>query len=63
MHVPDRLLRLRDVSFLVGLSKATIYRKLKVGEFPQPVSTGGPSVRWRESSVVDWIAALIQRAV
>lgn len=62
MHAPDRLLRLRDVAFLVGLSKATIYRKLKLGDFPQPVSTGGPSVRWKESDITAWIAALTQRA-
>lgn len=60
MHAPDRLLRLRDVAFLVGLSKATIYRKLKLGEFPRPVCMGA-SVRWRESDIVAWIAALTQR--
>lgn len=62
MHAPDRLLRLRDVAFLVGMSKATIYRKLKANEFPQPVSTGGPTVRWRESDIRSWIASLTQRA-
>lgn len=61
MHAPDRLLRLRDVAYLVGLSKATIYRKLKLGDFPRPV-TMGASVRWRESEIVAWIAALTQQA-
>ena len=62
MPVPDRLLRLRDVAYLVGMSKATIYRKLKAGEFPWPVSTGGSTVRWKESDISGWIAALTQRA-
>lgn len=61
MHAPDRLLRLRDVAYLVGLSKATIYRKLKGSDFPRPVCMGA-SVRWRESDIVAWIAALTQQA-
>lgn len=55
---PDRLIRLRDVVTRVGMSKATIYRKIALGEFPKPVGVGGQSVRWRESTVVDWIASL-----
>lgn len=60
IHIPhgDRLIRLRDVEFLVGMSKATIYRKIKVGEFPRPVGVGGQSVRWRESTISEWIAGL-----
>jgi prophage regulatory protein len=61
MHAPDRLIRIRDVAYLVGMSKATIYRKLKSGDFPSPVKVGGPSVRWRESSIAAWIAALTQQ--
>ena len=54
----DRLIRLRDVAQRVGMSKATIYRKIALGEFPKPVGVGGQSVRWRESTIVDWMAAL-----
>jgi prophage regulatory protein len=61
MPAPDRLLRLRDVAYLVGMSKATIYRKIKVGEFPRPVSSGA-SVRWKESEIAGWIASLTTRA-
>lgn len=55
---PDRLIRLRDVIARVGMSKATIYRKISLGEFPKPVGIGGQSVRWRESTVDGWIAGL-----
>lgn len=54
----DRLLRLRQVLDRVGLSKATLYRKISAGEFPKPVSVGRISVRWRETDVGGWIAAL-----
>ena len=55
---PDRLIRLRDVAIRVGMSKATIYRKIALGEFPKPVGVGGQSVRWRESVLAEWIASL-----
>jgi prophage regulatory protein len=55
---PDRLIRLRDVAFLVGMSRATIYRKIKLGEFPRPVGVGGQSVRWRESVLAEWMSGL-----
>ncbi len=54
----DRLLRLREVAERVGMSKATIYRKIALGEFPRPVSVGGSSVRWRESEIDGWMAEL-----
>lgn len=54
----DRLLRLRDIIARVGMSKATIYRKIAQAEFPKPVSVGGQSVRWRESEIDGWMAAL-----
>jgi prophage regulatory protein len=54
----DKLLRLRDVSMRVSMSKATIYRKIALGKFPKPVSVGGASVRWRASQINNWINAL-----
>lgn len=54
----DKLIRLREVVSRVGMSKATIYRKIALGEFPRPVSVGGQSVRWRESALDEWIAGL-----
>lgn len=54
----DRLIRLREVAERVGMSRATIYRKISLGLFPKPVSVGGQSVRWRESDIAGWMAAL-----
>ena len=55
----DRLIRLRDVAPLVGMSKATIYRKIALGQFPRPVGVGSSSVRWRMSEVDSWMSALV----
>lgn len=58
----DRLLRLREVIARTGMGKSTIYRKIKKGLFPAPVSVGGQSVRWRESDIDRWMQALMPRA-
>lgn len=55
--VTDRILRLRDVKDRVGLSRATIYRRILRTEFPASVSLGGHSVGWLESDINAWIAA------
>jgi prophage regulatory protein len=54
----DRVLRQHEVVSRVGLSIETIYRRIKVGEFPKPVRLGPASVGWRESAVNAWIANL-----
>jgi len=41
----------------VGLSRATIYRRMLRSEFPASVPLGGHIVGWRESDINAWIAA------
>lgn len=58
---PDRILRLKEVIERVGLSTATIYRRMAAGLFPRGVRLGGSrTVGWRESEINAWIAALDQ---
>jgi prophage regulatory protein len=54
--VPDRILRDREVRERVGLSRATIWRMIRSGDFPAPVRLGPQSVGWIEREVGDWIA-------
>lgn len=49
------LLRISVVSQMTGLAKATIYRYLHDGKFPEPVALGGRRVAWREPDVIEWI--------
>ena len=51
----DRLLKLPYVLALTGLSRSTMYRMLKDGDFPRPVQLGKRAVAWRESDVIAWI--------
>ena len=54
----DRLLRMRDVVQIVGVSDKTIYRLMKEGLFPRSVRIGPNSVAWRKSDIIAWIADL-----
>lgn len=56
----DRILRIRAVKHRVGFSVATIYRRMKRGEFPASVPLGGNIVGWRESDINAYIASLGQ---
>ena len=54
---PERIIRLREVTARVGLSRSTIYEKISVGDFPAPVALGGRRVGWWEAEVDQWITS------
>jgi prophage regulatory protein len=51
------MLRLPEVEARVGLSKATIYRMIKKGEFPAPARMGGAS-RWLDTTIDAYLLAV-----
>ena len=53
----ERLLRLSEVQPRTGLSRTTIYRKMRDGSFPEPLKIGVRAVRWPESEIAAWLAA------
>jgi prophage regulatory protein len=52
------LLRLKDVSQVVGLSRSGIYGRMAEGRFPRPVQVSERSVRWRSADIAGWLSAL-----
>ncbi len=50
-----RIIRLRHVTELTGLSKSSIYLYISKGEFPKSISLGAKSVGWLEKDVIAWI--------
>ncbi|HHH0823551.1 TPA: helix-turn-helix transcriptional regulator [Yersinia enterocolitica] len=61
-----RLIKLKTVLEYCAFSRATLYRQIKAGHFPEPVRlTGGlddanvasRSVAWREEEILQWIAS------
>lgn len=56
---PERILRIPEVVEITGLSRTTIWRVERKGEFPARVQLSENSVGWRESEVKEWIRTQI----
>lgn len=52
----DRFLRIETVLELTGLSRTTLYRKVRGGTFPRQVLLSDRCTGWRESDVRLWAA-------
>ena len=44
-----------EVEAKTGLSRSTIYEKMKSGTFPKPVKLGPRAVGWLESDIDAWL--------
>jgi prophage regulatory protein len=53
------ILRLPKVKVFSGKSRATIYREVKLGLFPAPISLGARAVGWLASDLEAWLAGRI----
>lgn len=53
--MPDRLIARREVCAIVGLSPATVWRKVRAGEFPPGRQVSDRSVRWSEAEIRAWL--------
>lgn len=51
IRVVGAILRRKHVEQIVGLSRSTIYQRIKDGTFPRPISLGGRMVGWRASDI------------
>lgn len=61
--MPHTILRLPLVKVRTGLSRSTIYARIKQGSFPAPVSLGGArAVGWVEREIEEYLTALINRS-
>jgi prophage regulatory protein len=54
---PSGLLRGKDVFRLVALSRSTVWRRVRLGTFPAPVSLGLRRIAWRGADIAAWIDA------
>ncbi len=51
----DRILRTDEVQEIVGLSRSTIWRLERKGDFPARLPLGVNSVGWRSSDIEKWV--------
>ena len=54
MNAPGRLLKIREVVEITSLHRATIYRLIKAGEFPNRRKISPQRVGWRSEQVEAW---------
>lgn len=56
-----RLLRRKQVEDRTGLSRSTIYARIKEGSFPSPIDLGGGrAVGWVEAEIEAWLQTRIE---
>ena len=60
VNVSERFLRLKEVINRTGLSRSTIYLRMKKGTFPKQVNLGPRTVGWLESEIDAWIGDCIE---
>lgn len=56
MSVIDPLLRANEVTAMLRISHASLYRRVKDGTLPKPVKLGAAS-RWNKSDIIAAISA------
>src|ERR1700761_6891370 len=52
-------LRLPEVKAVTGLSKTTIYERIREADFPSPIPIGKRAVGWIESEIKQWAASRV----
>ena len=55
-----KLLRLKSVLELTGLSRSWVYAMIHLGQFPAPVSLGERVVAWPEAEIQKWIRSRLK---
>ena len=61
-ELQTRLLRLPEVSRIVGLKRSPIYERIARGEFPKPVKLGPRCVAWPSTVIAAWVQSKIDAA-
>jgi prophage regulatory protein len=51
----DLLLRYEDIEKILTVSRSTIFRMIRNGEFPAPIRISGGTSRWRMADVKAWV--------
>ena len=57
MSSGNRVLRLSEVQARCGLSRSSLYRKMRNESFPEGLKVGVRAVRWPEDEITGWLAS------
>ena len=58
-----KLHRLPEVKDLTGLSRSTIYNRMREGTFPKSITLGPNTVGWLHEDIQKWISDRVAAAV
>lgn len=56
-ELQEQVIRYRELKRIVPLSRSTVWRKSRAGEFPMPIPLGSSAIGWLLSEVQAWIEA------
>jgi len=59
--VAEVLLKMPKVRERCALSRSELYRRIRSGQFPAPVSIGSRAVAWRSSDIDAWVASRLKK--
>ncbi len=57
----NQMLRAPEVMARTGLSRVTIWRRVRAGTFPAPTELGQNSIGWPVSDITAWLASRPRR--
>ena len=58
-----RLIRIKQVCAIIGLSRSSVYTLMKEdSDFPQSIKIGKRAIAFSEKAVNDWVASKIKSA-
>ena len=55
------IIRITDVMARTGLSRVSIWRKVRAGQFPAPLEISPNAIGWHESEIAEWQASRPRR--
>ena len=50
-----RMMKRKEVQYVTGLSRSSLYAKVKAGSFPAQIALSTRSVCWLEHEVQEWL--------
>jgi prophage regulatory protein len=54
-HPMERIIRIHEMSQLLGIDRTTLYRRVKRKAFITPIKVQNRTIGWSESSYKNWI--------
>lgn len=55
MSEREKIVRAHELQEWIGLSRTTVWRLIKLGDFPAPIRLHGAAVAWRECDINEWL--------